>query len=487
TMRPDCSVTDTSPDTDVGEYDSDDDDEDDYDSQDSFDYESDRHSSTSSTETIQTLNDSVTHVKTVASDPSIDNGKHSKCCDTCKIKPRSKKQHDMIRCSLCMVWYHEQCVGIQKDEPVGLWLCTSCRAVPHTVQGDITSIRNDVEQLQQSTELILTAVQELTTKLDNCVGNINDKLTALSRQISCNDRTMSESIETLNVSTNNLKTNFDQKTCQLLNKTSAVLEKVKSRADSVKTAISPSQRILDSEIIRSASSTSSQSTNTNEVTRKQVQPTKEGTNTRDVPINANLKPSGLKNQNSKPKQPKKRISQNVDTRDENELIDLTDTLKPTKFINRSTLLVGSSILKGVKVNELKSNVAVRSFPGATIETLRRRLLEFNIDRCQTIIIHVGGNDADQGCDLDTFSDDYFSLLDSLSSGSRRLIVSGLLPRETVDLEPFNQRLKSLCEDYDIEFVDHYHGFLLGTGEMLDSCFQRDMTHVTSAGTKKIAE
>ena len=84
----------------------------------------------------------------------------------------------MIRYSLCTVWYLEQCVGIQKDEPAGLWLCTSCRKVPHTVQGDITSIRNDVEKIQQSTELAFFGFAGLTTKLDSCVENINDRRTA---------------------------------------------------------------------------------------------------------------------------------------------------------------------------------------------------------------------------------------------------------------------------------------------------------------------
>ena len=490
TMRSECTVT--SPDTDVDETDVDDDGDDDFDGQDSVDYENDHHSSTSSAETTQTLNDSITQVKKVAaietgaaSDFSIENDKSSKCCDTCKVKSRSKKQYDMIRCSLCMVWYHEQCVGIQKDEPVGIWLCTSCRKVPHTVQGDIECIRNDVKQLRQSTELILTAVQGLTTKLDNCVGNINDRLTALSRQISCNDSSMTESIETLNASTNSLKSNFDQKTCQILNKTTAVLEKVKSRSDSVKTTILPSKRASDSERIHSASNKPDQSPAPKERSHKVVQPTKQVMKTTNRQVNANIKSSGLTNLKQQQNQSKQHTLQNVDTGDENELIDLTKTPKPNKFINRSTLLVGSSILKGVKVSELKSNVAVRSFPGATIETLRRKLLEFNIDRCKTIIIHVGGNDADCGSDLDTFSDDYFSLLNSLSSSGRRLIDSGLLPRETVNLEPYNQKLKSLCEDYDTEFVDHYQGFLLGTGEMLDSCFQRDMIHVTSAGTKKL--
>ena len=83
------------------------------------------------------------------------------------------------------------------------------------------------------------------------------------------------------------------------------------------------------------------------------------------------------------------------------------------------------------MNELKKNTAVRSFSGATTERLENKLHvnNNNIERCKTIIIHVGGNDADQGVDLEKFIESYSSLLDDLVSKNHRLIVSGLLPRE----------------------------------------------------------
>ena len=85
------------------------------------------------------LDDSITLAKqTIATENRHDNNSKdttsSKCCDTCNIKPKSKRSYSMIRCSLCMSWYHEQCVGVGKDEPVGVWLCLSCRKVPQRLQ-----------------------------------------------------------------------------------------------------------------------------------------------------------------------------------------------------------------------------------------------------------------------------------------------------------------------------------------------------------------
>ena len=54
--------------------------------------------------------------------------------------------------------------------------------------------------------------------------------------------------------------------------------------------------------------------------------------------------------------------------------------------------------------DLKPDTTVRSFSGARVHTIEKRLSEFNIDACKTTILQVGGNDADNGVDLDTFSE-----------------------------------------------------------------------------------
>ena len=113
-----------------------------------------------------------------------------------------------------------------------------------------------------------------------------------------------------------------------------------------------------------------------------------------------------------------------------------------------------------------------------------RVQAYDIDNCKTIILHVGGNDADNGDDVDSFCDNYIALLASLTSDVRRLIVSGLLPRKKVDLETYNDQLKSLCDENDIEFIDHYQNFLLASGEIRASYFWKDKIHLNQHGTRK---
>ena len=54
----------------------------------------------------------------------------------------------------------------------------------------------------------------------------------------------------------------------------------------------------------------------------------------------------------------------------------------------------------------------------------------------------------------------------------------------VDLESFNNKLKALCAENDIEYVDHYDSFILASGEMAEMYFFKDRIHLNRSGTRK---
>ena len=72
-----------------------------------------------------------------------------------------------------------------------------------------------------------------------------------------------------------------------------------------------------------------------------------------------------------------------------------------------------------------------------------------------------------------------------ADGSRRVIVSELLPRETVDLKSYNETLKSLCADNAVEFVENYDSLLLANGQLVDSFYLKDKLHLNTVGTRKL--
>ena len=78
-------------------------------------------------------NDSITLLKQPVNTESSTNGNGSnlvapcseftikthQCCESCTVNPKSKKKLSMIQCNMCMSWFHDQCVGLDKNrEPV---------------------------------------------------------------------------------------------------------------------------------------------------------------------------------------------------------------------------------------------------------------------------------------------------------------------------------------------------------------------------------
>ena len=67
------------------------------------------------------------------------------------LTQKTKRTIDMIQYSFYMSCYHNLCMGIKKDEPVGILLCPNCRTVPQDVRNgnEIDSLKKDVNQLKQ--------------------------------------------------------------------------------------------------------------------------------------------------------------------------------------------------------------------------------------------------------------------------------------------------------------------------------------------------
>ena len=153
--------------------------DDDDDGEDDYGEAIDCENETQRNDTTNQLDESITHLKQTINSESSNkahgvqpaknetgrdgqsNGKSHKCCDSCTIKPKSKKKHSMIQCNACVSWFHEQCVGLDKSsEPTGIWLCPTCREFPKTVTPELFVLKNELNGLKQSTNSILTAVKE---------------------------------------------------------------------------------------------------------------------------------------------------------------------------------------------------------------------------------------------------------------------------------------------------------------------------------------
>ena len=154
-------------------------------------------------------------------------------------------------------------------------------------------------------------------------------------------------------------------------------------------------------------------------------------------------------------------------------------------VNRSDILiVGSSILKGINPSKLRAGVKVWSHSGADVLDIYRDI-KYNIDVSpyHTVVIHVGGNDAEDGKDKGQFISIYEELIRYLKSNGCQVVVSGILPRKNSDIRPYNNVLQQLCRDENIDFVSHIDIFMTKYG-ITRKLFRNDLTHLNNFGIIK---
>ena len=190
---------------------------------------------------------------------------------------------------------------------------------------------------------------------------------------------MSDSIDTLTSVTNKIKTAVEEKSNRLLNKTNTIIEKVKSQTKIIETAIDHSEVLSQNtkkqlnEALRP--DVAANSTNKTNVDTKNGDNTNKKLTQTKTQKYRNVNPKSQTKNKSDNKTSHKH-SANSSSQDDNEIIDLTNDSK--KKINQSTLLVGSSIVKGIKTRDLQSTVAVRTFPGARTDTIYKSLSQYDI-------------------------------------------------------------------------------------------------------------
>ncbi|CAC5415087.1 unnamed protein product [Mytilus coruscus] len=87
------------------------------------------------------------------------------------------KNQNQIRCNFCQELFHERCVEVKRDDPIGFWTCPDCRKIPTLIKA---MDKNFGVVSQNNTNL----VQELKNKNDQIqiLQSENDRLRSLIQQ-----------------------------------------------------------------------------------------------------------------------------------------------------------------------------------------------------------------------------------------------------------------------------------------------------------------
>ena len=62
------------------------------------------------------------------------------------------------------------------------------------------------------------------------------------------------------------------------------------------------------------------------------------------------------------------------------------------------------------------------------------------------------------------------------------MVSGLFPRGGTNVKPFNIKLKILCDEMKVAFIDSHDSFIMASGDMLKNLFHADNVNLKHDGT-----
>lgn len=149
-----------------------------------------------------------------------------------------------------------------------------------------------------------------------------------------------------------------------------------------------------------------------------------------------------------------------------------------------TLIIGSSLLKGIKTRGLK-NTDIRTNRGAKIPDIIDAVEKMDLSPYKTIIVHIGGNDVSAGVSMSHIKNAYESLLYTIRSNSKSdsvLVISGIPPRYDVDVYPINSMLKEMCDNFNLIFIDHIRTFCDYYGNVKGYLFHSDGIHLSKNGT-----
>ena len=126
-------------------------------------------------------------------------------------------------------------------------------------------------------------------------------------------------------------------------------------------------------------------------------------------------------------------------------------------------------------------------PGARVRNITAAVAQLTTEEDpSTIIVQVGVNDVGRTRSEELIAN-YRDLLRALKDSRRRVILTGILPRAGVSGEwssralGTNARVKQLCDEYRVTFVDEWDRFY-GSGYL----YQRDGLHFSEGGIQQLS-
>lgn len=155
------------------------------------------------------MSNSDTNPKEVVDTTTDDQQETLFCHVTCKYDRKEKhknKKLDMIRCSICYKWYHNECVWLTKDAKPIIWPCPECC----DIYQDIIKIR---EKVDDTISILRDSLLRANRDLDKA-NRFLDETHAECNRLREDSRTLTSQLENMRKRVSDLEQDIQRKTWQ---------------------------------------------------------------------------------------------------------------------------------------------------------------------------------------------------------------------------------------------------------------------------------
>lgn len=159
--------------------------------------------------------------------------------------------------------------------------------------------------------------------------------------------------------------------------------------------------------------------------------------------------------------------------------------RPRSSIKTKTLLIGSSILKGINTKGLDQHVLVSTNRGAHLQDIRQRLERMDLSEVKRVIVYGGGNDIAAGRSVNTVSAEYEDLVRFIHGNGCEAVTCTLCPRADIDTVFLNEDIKSFAANGNYKCIDCYTAFVTGDNKTVQYFYMRDGIHLSKPGTSQL--
>ncbi|CAC5420036.1 unnamed protein product [Mytilus coruscus] len=152
-----------------------------------------------------------------------------------------------------------------------------------------------------------------------------------------------------------------------------------------------------------------------------------------------------------------------------------------------TLIIGSSIIKGINARKIGKDVDIRTYRGATVPILTEKIIKSNLQHYTNIVLVVGGNDASSRIQPEAFRENYDFMIKTVRSinPSIDIAVSEICPRRNVNTDVYNTILQRISTEHNFKFIKQTDAFVSRGGDLVSTYYHCDGIHLTNQGTLQL--